>query len=130
VASSNDNAIVHLDRELPPICHGTAAAGPAGAPVTVPLECSDPNGDPLEVSIESGPAHGSLSAIDQASTSVGYTPDPGFVGSDYFSVRATADGNQSQLTTAVIQVGAPGAAGPRARPDPQARPDPRARPVP
>lgn len=77
VASSNDNAIVYLDRELPPICHGTAAAAPAAAPVTVALSCSDPNGDALEVSVESGPAHGSLGAIDQAARSVLYTPDSG-----------------------------------------------------
>jgi len=124
VASSNDDAIVHLDRELPPICHGTAAAGPAGAPVTVPLECSDPNGDPLELSVESGPAHGSIGAIDQASRSVVYTPDAGFAGSDYFSVRAIADGKQSELATAVIQVGASGAAGPPGTPGPAGLPGP------
>ena len=80
VASSDDDAVVHLDREVPPICRGTAAASPVGAPVTVPLDCSDPNGDPLQIAVESGPAHGSLSAIDQANRSLLYTPDAGFVG--------------------------------------------------
>ncbi len=116
VAASDDDAVVQLDREVPPVCHGTAAASPAGAAVTVPLECSDPNGDQLEISIDSGPAHGSLGAIDQVDGSVVYTPDAGFAGSDYFSVSAIADGKRSELATAVIQVGASGAPGPPGAP--------------
>ena len=112
VAASDDDAVVQLDREVPPICRGSAAATAAGAPVTVALECLDPNGDPLGISIESGPAHGSLGAIDQAARSVLYSPDAGFVGSDFFSVSAIADGKRSELATAVIQVGASGTAGP------------------
>jgi len=124
VASSDDDAVVQLDREVPPICRGTAAASAAGAPVTVPLECSDPNGDPLEITIESGPAHGSLGAIDQANRSVVYVPDAGFVGSDYFSVSGIADGKRSELATAVIQVGTSGAAGPPGAPGPAGPPGP------
>ena len=105
VASSDDDAVVQLDREVPPVCRGTAAASPAGAPVTVPLECSDPNGDPLTIQVESPPANGSLGSIDQASRSVVYTPSAGFVGTDVFTVAATADGKQSGLATVVVQVG-------------------------
>jgi DNA-binding beta-propeller fold protein YncE len=124
VASADDDAVVQLDRELPPICRGTAAATPVGAPVTVPLDCTDPNGDPLEITIESGPAHGSLGAIDQASRSVVYAPDPGFTGSDYFSVSAIADGKRSELATAVIQVGTSGPAGPPGATGPPGPPGP------
>ncbi|HEX6583743.1 MAG TPA: Ig-like domain-containing protein, partial [Thermoleophilaceae bacterium] len=116
VAASDDDAVVQLDREVPPVCHGTAAASPAGAAVTVPLECSDPNGDQLEISIDSEPAHGSLGAIDQVDGSVVYTPDAGFAGSDYFSISAIADGKRSELATVVIQVGTSGAPGPPGAP--------------
>jgi DNA-binding beta-propeller fold protein YncE len=122
VASSNDDAVVHLDREVPPICLGTAAASPAGAPVTVPLDCSDPNGDPLQIAVESGPAHGSLSSIDQPNRSVVYTPNAGFAGSDFFNISATADGKQSGVATAVIQVGTSG--GPPGTPPPTGSPGP------
>jgi DNA-binding beta-propeller fold protein YncE len=108
VASSDDDAIVHLDREVPPICLGTAAASPAGAPVTVPLECSDPNGDALSITIESQPGQGTLGTVDQANRSVLYTPSAGFVGTDFFSVAATADGKKSVPATIVVQVGASG----------------------
>ena len=112
VASSDDDAVVHLDREVPPICLGTAAASPTGAPVTVPLGCSDPNGDALSIAIESQPGQGTLGAVDQANRSVIYTPSAGFVGTDFFSVAATADGKKSVPATVVVQVGASGNPGP------------------
>jgi DNA-binding beta-propeller fold protein YncE len=124
VASSDDDAVVQLDREVPPICRGTAATSPAGGPVTVPLECSDPNGDPLEIAVVSEPERGSLGAIDQASRSAVYTPDAGFVGSDYFSFHAIADGKPSELATAVVQVGTSGAPGPLGAPGPPGPPGP------
>jgi DNA-binding beta-propeller fold protein YncE len=114
VASSDDDAIVHLDREVPPICLGTAAASPAGAPVTVPLECRDPNGDALSITIEAQPGQGTLGAVDQATRSVLYTPSAGFAGTDFFSVAATADGKKSAPATVVVQVGASGNSGPPA----------------
>jgi DNA-binding beta-propeller fold protein YncE len=112
VASSDDDAVVQFDREVPPICRGTAAMSPGGAPVTVPLECSDPNGDPLNITAESQPVHGALGPIDQVNRSVLYSPSAGFVGDDFFSVAATADGKQSGLATVVIRVGASGPTGP------------------
>jgi DNA-binding beta-propeller fold protein YncE len=112
VAASDDDAIVQLDREVPPICRGTAATSPGGAPVTVPLDCSDPNGDPLNLTVESPPLNGSVGAIDQANRTVVYTPSTGFVGSDVFSVAATGDGKESGPATVVVEVGTSGTAAP------------------
>jgi len=95
---------------VPPICRGTVATSPAGAPVTVPLDCSDPNGDQLDITVESPPLNGSVGAIDQSSRTVVYTPSMGFVGSDLFSVAATADGKKSEPATVVVQVGTSGTA--------------------
>ena len=124
-ASSFDDAIVSFARELSPVCVDSSSSGAAGAMQTVPLDCSDPNGDPLVISIASGPANGTLGPIDQAARIVPYTPNPAFSGVDSIEIHATADGKLSNQATVGIAV-APGAGGrtplgPResSRPSPQ-----------
>ena len=110
-ASSFDDAIVSFARELPPVCADSSSSGAAAAMQTVPLDCFDPNGDPLAISIASGSANGTLGPIDQAAKTVPYTPNPGFSGVDSFEIHATADGKLSNLATVGITI-APGTAGP------------------
>ncbi len=73
----------------------------SGEPVTVPLRCSDPNGDPLTYSIVDGPVRGRLGAIDQAAASVVYTSPAGFQGKDVFSYTAS-DGTESAAAVTVV----------------------------
>lgn len=56
----------------PPICVNQEVRAVAAEPIRVYLKCSDPDGDTLALSIERGPAGGSLSEIDQT-LSVLYT---------------------------------------------------------
>jgi hypothetical protein len=66
----------------------------------VPLTCSDINGDPTTLSVTSGPAHGTLSAIDQGQ--VTYTPAPGYVGANEFSFAASDGGLSSAGQTVTL----------------------------
>jgi hypothetical protein len=126
VSAGIDDAIVRFNREVPPVCLASAAAGPPGQAVTVPLDCVDPNGDPLVISVAGPPANGTLGRVNQAADTVTYTPNPGFTGNDAFSFRAVADGKQSNIASAHIDIeppqgpqgpqgtpGAPGAQGPQ-----------------
>ncbi len=58
-----------------------------GTAVQVPLECTDPDGDAVTLSIVDGPTKGSLGPI--AGGEVTYTPDAGEFGADSFTFRAT-----------------------------------------
>lgn len=69
------------------------------------LDASDADGDSLTLDIVESPSHGSLSFTDNA-LSVTYTPNSGFIGTDYFSYRVsdgTADSNIATVTLSVIE---------------------------
>jgi hypothetical protein len=53
----------------------------------------------------SRPADGTLGALDPATSSVLYTPRPGFQGSDSFTFRGTGNGGAGAVQTARIAVG-------------------------
>ena len=55
--------------------------------MSVPLTCTDPDGDALMLSIIDGPSHGSLGAI--SGDSVTYTPAEGEFGDDSFTYGAS-----------------------------------------
>jgi hypothetical protein len=103
-ALGTDGAVAEFTRELAPVCTGHAVAATAGQPVTVPLGCSDPNLDPLTLSVAGGPAHGTLGAIDQASGTVVYTPAAGYHGPDSFTVQATDGTLTSAAGTVTVTV--------------------------
>ncbi len=80
--------------------------------VTIPLAAGAPNGDILAFSIESLPGHGSLrdggTAVESvpfalSGSTVTYTPDSGFLGSDAFTFRAigTPSGTSDAATVTV-----------------------------
>jgi hypothetical protein len=56
---------------------------------TVPLACSDRNGDPISRAIVHTPRHATLGAIGQ---SIAYKPRRGFAGADSFAFRGIAAG--------------------------------------
>ena len=105
-----DNAVAHLIGERQPVCIGRTSAGLPNTLQTVPLDCSDPNGDPVTISALGAPGSGALGAVDQVNRTVGYTPNAGFSGLDSFTFRALADGASSNVATASLLVQA--AAGP------------------
>jgi DNA-binding beta-propeller fold protein YncE len=76
-------------RELPPACANGSATTPFEMPLSAPLSCTDPNGDPITRSIVTPPAHGDLGPIDQNAGAVPYTPRARFSGSDRFTFQAS-----------------------------------------
>ena len=78
-----------------PACDSAEYALLAGQ--TLQLHCSDPDsGQTLTYSTVAAPAHGSLSA------SGAYTPDPGYLGFDTFSYRASDGSLDSAAATAKV----------------------------
>jgi hypothetical protein len=63
---------------------------------------SNPTGNPVTVSLVSGPAHGSMTA--NADGSFTYVPDAGYYGQDTFSYQASNDGGTSNVALCVINV--------------------------
>src|SRR5205085_1733272 len=63
--SATTTRTIHVtaDANATPWCSANGQAVTRGA-VTATLDCADPDGDPITVSITRAPAHGALSAID------------------------------------------------------------------
>ncbi|WP_425266066.1 Ig-like domain-containing protein [Amycolatopsis tolypomycina] len=78
-----------------------AATTPAGTPVTVRPDTSDPAGHPLTLVADQPPAHGTV-AVD--GTAVTYTPAAGFSGTDTFTVKSTNGTLSSDPATITITV--------------------------
>ena len=68
--------------------------------VTIPLSCSDADGDPLTLAIGQGPSKGTLGAISAGE--VTYTPDDGAFGPDSFTY--TADDGQGDGAPATVSI--------------------------
>ena len=94
-------------RETAPVCQATTMATAFRSAVTVSLHCADADGDAVTRSIVSGPAHGTLSAIDSAAGTVTYAPASGFTGTDSFTFDATDGVNSSAPAAATITVRPP-----------------------
>jgi hypothetical protein len=91
--------------DAPPTCAPAAASTPVGGgTVDVELACSGPGGVPLSYAIVSGPAHGTLGAINQANGIVAYTPVPGYTGTDQFTYGASGADGVSNTATATITI--------------------------
>jgi hypothetical protein len=95
--------------DKPPKCDSVTASTHHLRAVTVPLRCTDPDGDTLQYRIDSPPdaTKGRVSAPD-ASGRVTFTPNPAFSGTARFRVGAS-DGAGSDGASAVVDVtnGAP-----------------------
>jgi hypothetical protein len=89
----------------PPTCSDTTAATAFGTPVTVPIPCTDPDGDTVVLTGVDGPAHGTVSFSGLSAT---YTPAAGFSGADSFRVKGSDGSNQSGPATIAVQVGTAG----------------------
>jgi Tol biopolymer transport system component len=102
-----------------PECGDATVSTAAGTPVTIALDCFDtgPAYERSQTAVDApggeGPANGSLGAIQQGPPqTVTYTPNPGFTGTDAFSVRPTdAFGPSADRGRVTVEV-VPQAAGP------------------
>jgi DNA-binding beta-propeller fold protein YncE len=100
VAGEGNDAVVRLNREVPPRCFGHASSGLPDALQTIALDCGDPNGDAAFIQILSQPQHGTLGAVDQTANTVAFTPTASFTGADSFSFGAVADAKASNVVMA------------------------------
>jgi hypothetical protein len=121
--SGISGAIQGFARELAPTCTDVAASTTVGVAVTVPLSCSDPNGDSLTLSA-ANPSHGVLGAVDQTARTVVYTPAAGFLGHDSFTYTASDGRAGTGPATAGIDVAATPPPDPGPNPQPGPDPDP------
>ena len=96
-------ATVSITITQPPVCDAVSDDTPAGEPVELDLSCTDPDDDPVTLSIVDEPSHGSLGPI--ADGQITYTPDDGYSGPDSFTYRAsdgTADSAPATVSLTVI----------------------------
>jgi nitrous oxidase accessory protein NosD len=88
----------------PPDAQDDSAQTTAGIAVTVGAlsNDSDPDGDPLLITLVGSPSNGSANA--NSNGSITYTPNAGFVGSDSFVYTIIDDEDASDIATITIEV--------------------------
>ncbi len=90
--------------DTPPVANdGSATVASGSANNTLTLNIT--GGTPSTLSIASGPSHGSLSVF--STTSVSYTPDAGYAGTDTFTYTVDNNAGTSSLATFTITVSPP-----------------------
>jgi surface antigen len=102
--SSETGFVGWLQRDFAPVCPSVSVDVPFNSPTSVPLACTDFNGDDLVITKGAAPAKGTLADVDQASRTVLYTPLGGMTGSDSFTYFATARGIDSASATASLNL--------------------------
>ena len=92
--------VTQSSTNLPPVANNVAATTQQGQAVTIDVTAndSDPDGDPLTVTAVTQPAHGSTSIL--SASTVRYTPEPGFHGTDTFGYQI-GDGRGGTATAQV-----------------------------
>jgi hypothetical protein len=103
----NEGRILEVKRDFYPVCQGRSIAASRPGPTSIPLPCSDRNGDPLTRSIVQPPHGGLLAGINQATGTVLYDPLDRFSGPDAFTFRATAAGLAGPPAAVTLQVPKP-----------------------
>jgi subtilisin family serine protease len=86
-----------LDQDNPPQTESQSVVTKVGQPLSITLQATDADEDPMSFQILRTPAYGTLSG---SGTNYVYQPEPGFVGNDEFSYQAS-DGQLSSPETAV-----------------------------
>jgi hypothetical protein len=100
------SAVAAFERDFYPQCNGATVAVAHNTSASVPLACSDRDGDPLTLAIAQAPLSGSLGAIDAAQGRVFYNPFGGFSGTDGFTYQATGAGLTSPPAQVTLNVAA------------------------
>ncbi len=103
-AADNRGSIVDYSRTVenkPPVVADQSVSTNAGQPVAITLSATDENDDALTYTVDSAPAHGTLSGTAPNLT---YTPDSGFVGQDSFTFTVSDGHGGSATATVTITV--------------------------
>jgi YVTN family beta-propeller protein len=99
--NSNDVVLTTTTTNQFPIGDAQNVTTAEETPVNITLTGSDPDGDPVTFSIETGPAHGTLSGSGANHT---YTPSLDYFGGDSFVFRVTDDKGGFSTQTVTIFV--------------------------
>ena len=97
-------SLAHLRVDRPPVCAPISASTTYDRAVTVPVACTDANGDAVSAAIVSEPASGSASVGPGGIT---YLPAPGVTGTITFTYAATASGVTSAPAQVSVTVASP-----------------------
>ncbi len=100
--------VTGVTRNQPPIATNNLSSTDPGTPVTIDVlgNDSDPDGDNLEITGTTEPAHGTV--IINPDGTITYIPDPGFKGTDTFEYTIS-DGNGHTVTaTVTVKIGLQG----------------------
>jgi WD40 repeat protein len=102
-ASYGDNGVATFGIQHAPACSDATASTAFGTAVTIPVTCTDANGDTVTLSGVDGPGHGTVAFSGLTAT---YTPAAGFSGADSFRVKGNDGANDSTPATVSVTVGA------------------------
>jgi hypothetical protein len=98
--TNSDDVIITFDRpDNPPVAYGQSLTNLEETTLAIVLAGSDPDDDWVTFSITRQPSFGTLSG---AAPNVSYTPNPGFVGSDSFTFKASDGFLESAAATITI----------------------------
>ena len=85
-----------------PTADGQSVTTPKNTALPITLTGTDPDtNDPVSFTIVTGPAHGSLSAVNPTTGEVTYTPTTGYSGPDSFTFKVTDTSGQDSNTATV-----------------------------
>ncbi|MFC4067195.1 Ig-like domain-containing protein [Actinoplanes subglobosus] len=90
--------------DMPPQAHPDTAGTGTDSPVTINVLTNDidPNGDVLTMTATTAPAHGTI--VTSPDGVVGYTPNPGFCGTDLFTYTVADPAGNTDSASVVITV--------------------------
>lgn len=112
VYAGGNSRIWAFAADRPPVCQNVSASTAVNTAVTVTLNCSDPDGEPVTYEKASDPARGSVAGV--RGNQVSYAPQIGTSGTDSFTYRAVSAGVPSDPATVTVDVSPPASAGPPA----------------
>lgn len=107
IGAPNDNqafGAVWAFNQVPSCGDQAASVPPGGGTASVSLSCLGPEGQPITYAVATGPSHGGVGSINQATGAITYVSQPGFIGTDSFTYVASDTGGNSQPATVTITV--------------------------
>jgi hypothetical protein len=105
-AAGNRTQVVHFNNNHNPVANADSASTGYNSPVTLDPRAndSDPDGDPLTITGVGTPSHG---AATYTGTSVTYTPNSGYYGSDSFTYTISDGRGGTASATITVSVATP-----------------------
>ncbi|TDR22421.1 beta strand repeat-containing protein [Marinicella litoralis] len=111
LTKSSDDVFIRMDvldvENQAPIANASSDTTLEDNAVTITVTGSDPEGSPITFSVDTAPANGSLgtfTVVNNTSSTIQYTPDPDFNGSDSFTFVANDGQINSAPATAAVTI--------------------------